>query len=111
MIKVGLFGIGLDTYWPQFEGLLERLEGYQQQIATKMESFGADVVNVGLVDSPSCFGYSLVIESVRVCQKQPRVGQTRRWHTTPSRSSGVKKNGQAILKSSRESCRWDFSSR
>lgn len=52
MIKVGLFGIGLDTYWPQFEGLLERLEGYQQQIATKMESYGAEVVNVGLVDSP-----------------------------------------------------------
>ncbi len=52
MIKVGLFGIGLDTYWPQFDGLLERLEGYQQQIATKMESFGAEVINVGLVDSP-----------------------------------------------------------
>ena len=52
MIKVGLFGIGLDTYWPQFEGLLERLEGYQQQIATKMVEFGAEVVNVGLVDSP-----------------------------------------------------------
>ncbi|NJX14325.1 L-fucose/L-arabinose isomerase family protein [Tamlana crocina] len=51
-MKVGLFGIGLDTYWPQFEGLLERLEGYQQQIANKMESFGAEVVNVGLVDSP-----------------------------------------------------------
>jgi L-arabinose isomerase len=52
MTRVGLFGIGLDTYWPQFEGLLERLEGYQQQIATKMESFGAEVINVGLVDSP-----------------------------------------------------------
>jgi L-arabinose isomerase len=51
-IKIGLFGIGLDTYWPQFEGLLERLEGYQNQIAQKMEGFGADVVNVGLVDSP-----------------------------------------------------------
>ena len=50
--KVGLFGIGLDTYWPQFEGLLERLEGYQKQIANKMESFGAEVVNVGLVDNP-----------------------------------------------------------
>lgn len=52
MVKVGLFGIGLDTYWPQFDGLLERLEGYQQQIANKMERFGAEVINVGLVDSP-----------------------------------------------------------
>ena len=42
----------LDTYWPQFEGLLERLEGYQQLIANKMEDFGAQVVNVGLVDNP-----------------------------------------------------------
>jgi L-arabinose isomerase len=51
-IKVGLFGIGLDTYWPQFEGLKERLEGYQNQVAKKMDVFGAEVVNVGLVDSP-----------------------------------------------------------
>ena len=51
-MKVGLFGIGLDTYWPQFKGLLERLEGCQQQIANKMGEFGAEVVNVGLVDSP-----------------------------------------------------------
>ncbi|WP_396635709.1 hypothetical protein [Maribacter sp. R77961] len=51
-IKIGLFGIGLDTYWPQFEGLLERLEGYQNKIAQKMEGFVAEVVNVGLVDSP-----------------------------------------------------------
>ena len=27
-MKIRLFGIGLDTYWPQFEGLKERLEGY-----------------------------------------------------------------------------------
>lgn len=52
MVKIGLFGIGLNTYWDQFEGLLSRLEGYQSQIANKMESFGANVVNVGLVDSP-----------------------------------------------------------
>ncbi|NJB35082.1 L-fucose/L-arabinose isomerase family protein [Croceivirga sp. JEA036] len=50
--KVGLFGIGLDTYWPQFEGLLERLQGYQKQIAERIQGFGAEVVNVGLVDSP-----------------------------------------------------------
>ncbi|GAB3662336.1 L-fucose/L-arabinose isomerase family protein [Echinicola sediminis] len=52
MVKVGLFGIGLDTYWDQFDGLLERLEGYQNQIADKMGEFCTEVVNVGLVDSP-----------------------------------------------------------
>jgi len=25
-LKIGLFGIGLDAYWPQFPGLKERLE-------------------------------------------------------------------------------------
>lgn len=24
--RIGLFGIGLDTYWPQFTGLKERLD-------------------------------------------------------------------------------------
>ncbi len=52
MTKVGLFGIGLNTYWDQFDGLLERLEGYQQQIAQKMQSYNAEVFNMGLVDSP-----------------------------------------------------------
>jgi L-arabinose isomerase len=50
--KIGLFGIGLDTYWPQFEGLKAKLEGYQAQIHTQLESFGAEVVSVGLVDRP-----------------------------------------------------------
>ena len=27
--KIGLIGLGLDTYWPQFEGLYTRLCGYQ----------------------------------------------------------------------------------
>jgi len=49
--KVGLLGIGLDTYWDQFEGLLDRLTGYQNFIAEKMAGFGAEVVNAGLVDS------------------------------------------------------------
>jgi L-arabinose isomerase len=26
--RIGLFGIGLDSYWPQFKGLKRRLEGY-----------------------------------------------------------------------------------
>jgi len=44
-VKIGLFGIGLDTYWPQFNGLLERLTGYQNQIAARLRSFGADLVD------------------------------------------------------------------
>ncbi|PYT90993.1 MAG: arabinose isomerase [Acidobacteria bacterium] len=49
---VGLFGIGLDTYWPQFEGLQERLTGYTQQVADRLEETGVRVINLGLVDSP-----------------------------------------------------------
>ena len=52
MTKIGLFGIGLDTYWDQFDGLLDRLKGYQKQIAGKIEGFGAEVIDAGLVDSP-----------------------------------------------------------
>lgn len=52
MVKVGLFGIGLDTYWEQFDGLLDRLEGYQKQIADKMGEFGAQVFDAGLIDTP-----------------------------------------------------------
>lgn len=52
MTKIGLFGIGLDTYWDQFDGLLDKLKGYQNQIADKMSEFGAEVIDAGLVDSP-----------------------------------------------------------
>ncbi|MBS0031584.1 arabinose isomerase [Chitinophaga sp. 22321] len=50
-IKVGLFGIGLATYWPQFEGLKERLEGYQRIIAGKLGDNAVTVLDAGLVDS------------------------------------------------------------
>ncbi len=49
---VGLFGIGLDTYWAQFKGLRERLSGYQDQVAARIGATGAKLVNAGLVDSP-----------------------------------------------------------
>src|SRR6267154_1097286 len=49
---VGLFGIGLDTYWPQFEGLQQRLTGYTQQLAHRLEETRVRVINLGLVDSP-----------------------------------------------------------
>jgi L-arabinose isomerase len=50
--RVGLFGIGLDAYWPQFPGLEERLKGYTARVAEKLAGCGAEVVNLGLIDTP-----------------------------------------------------------
>src|SRR5216684_3840212 len=49
---VGLFGIGLDGYWPQFEGLQQRLQAYIQRVAERLATPNAKVINLGLVDSP-----------------------------------------------------------
>ena len=49
-LTVGLFGIGLGAYWPQFEGLKQRLERYLQQVAARLERPGVAVVNLGLID-------------------------------------------------------------
>jgi len=51
MTKVGLFGVGLDTYWAQFEGLLDNLIGYQEQIKNKIAGFGVEVIDAGMVDN------------------------------------------------------------
>jgi hypothetical protein len=36
-LRVGLFDIGLDTYWPQFKGLKPRLECYVRTVQKKLE--------------------------------------------------------------------------
>ena len=51
-LKVGLFGIGLDTYWPQFEGLRERLVTYTELVAQRLARPGVQVVNLELIDTP-----------------------------------------------------------
>jgi len=51
-LRVGLFGIGLEAYWPQFEGLKQRLTGYLDRVARKLERPGVEVINLGLVDAP-----------------------------------------------------------
>jgi L-arabinose isomerase len=50
-LNVGLFGIGLEAYWPQFQGLKRRLEGYLDVVHKKLERPGIKIVNLGLVDS------------------------------------------------------------
>jgi L-arabinose isomerase len=50
-MKIGLFGIGLDTYWPQFPGLKERLEGYLSTVEQKLSQIHPVIFNAGLVDT------------------------------------------------------------
>ncbi|MEI8041504.1 MAG: arabinose isomerase [Verrucomicrobiota bacterium] len=50
--KIGLFGVGLDTYWPQFRGLKRRLEGYLDEVHCRLTRPNVEVVNLGLIDSP-----------------------------------------------------------
>jgi L-arabinose isomerase len=51
-LRVGLFGIGLDRYWPQFKGLRRRLKGYVRSVADRLARTEVEVVNLGLIDSP-----------------------------------------------------------
>lgn len=46
---VGLFGIGLAAYWPQFVGLRERLLGYQAVVRERLDRV-VRVIDAGLVD-------------------------------------------------------------
>lgn len=47
--KVGIYTVGLKAYWPQFEGLRERIIEYVGFIAKKLEPY-AEIYNYGLVD-------------------------------------------------------------
>ena len=51
-LKVGLFGIGLEAYWEQFEGLEKRLQSYISIVEGKLKDYECEVVNLGLIDSP-----------------------------------------------------------
>jgi L-arabinose isomerase len=49
--KIGIFGIGLAAYWPQFDGLKARLEGYQREVEARLKEMGCDLISAGLVDT------------------------------------------------------------
>ncbi|RZF59829.1 arabinose isomerase [Sphingobacterium corticibacterium] len=50
-VKIGLFGIGLDTYWSQFDGLKEQLEGYLSSVEERLTKVHPNILNIGLVDN------------------------------------------------------------
>ena len=50
--KIGLFGIGLEAYWEQFEGLKSKLESYLGIVSDRLHEFEEEVINLGLIDTP-----------------------------------------------------------
>ncbi len=50
-MKAGFFSIGLDTYWPQFDGLLDNLNRYHAGIRDRIAGMGTDLVDAGMVDN------------------------------------------------------------
>jgi len=51
-MKVGIFSIGLETYWSQFPELLEHLNRYHREIRDRIAEMGTEVVDAGMVDCP-----------------------------------------------------------
>ncbi len=49
--RIGIYTMGLKTYWSQFTGLRERMLEYGGFITKKIEEMGAEVFFYGLVDS------------------------------------------------------------
>ena len=52
-LKIGLLGIGLKAYWPQFPGLNERQYTYLDRLAVRLRRPGVEVVNLGLICDPN----------------------------------------------------------
>jgi len=50
-MKAGIFSIGLDTYWAQFDGLLDNLNGYHAQIRERIAAMGIEITDAGMVDN------------------------------------------------------------
>lgn len=58
--RVAVVALGLEAYWPQFEGLESRLRGYAAEVMQRIGELGVDIVrltgaggeDLGLVDTP-----------------------------------------------------------
>lgn len=45
-LKIGLFGIGLDAYWPQFDGLKQQLESYITIVEDRLKKPNIEVRSI-----------------------------------------------------------------
>ncbi|MBV6640024.1 MAG: L-fucose/L-arabinose isomerase family protein [Cyclobacteriaceae bacterium] len=52
MTRIGVFGVGYDKYWSQFDGLLDELLEKQKVFIDKVKKNDVEVVDFGIVDNP-----------------------------------------------------------
>ena len=55
-MKAGIFSIGNEAYWPQFDGFLDKLNGYHKQIGDRIRDMDIELVDAGMIDSPEKAG-------------------------------------------------------
>ncbi len=48
---IGVFGVGHEKYWSQFDGLLDKLKAKLDRFVTKVRSAGVNVTDFGMVDN------------------------------------------------------------
>jgi L-arabinose isomerase len=51
VLKIGLFGIGLDVYWEQFPSLKAKLDSYVNIVFEKLSAPDLEVINLGIIDT------------------------------------------------------------
>lgn len=57
--RIGVFGVGFFKYWPQFDGLLHDLLKKQEIFIKKLDQYGVEVVDFGMIDNVAS-AYELV---------------------------------------------------
>ncbi len=58
--NVGVLGVGHHTYWSQFEGLLERMHEKQARFSQRVQGYGVNIYDFGLVDDSQAAYAALV---------------------------------------------------
>jgi L-arabinose isomerase len=49
--RIGIFAVGHDTYWGQFEGLLDNLMGYHKEFSEIVKENEVEIIDFGMVDN------------------------------------------------------------
>ena len=50
--RIGVFGVGYDVYWGQFDGLLNELMAKHAVFKEKLIDKNVDIIDFGMIDNP-----------------------------------------------------------